>query len=138
MEKYDLQSMGLISLFEKITHTHAKRLFTDKRGQLVFIVEEGQAGKAIGKNGMNIRRLQALFKKRIKVVEFNPDPKEFVKNYIAPLEVENITLKEDKMTLTSQDTKVKGMLIGREKQNLKELNMVVQKFFKIEVLVEQN
>ena len=136
MEKYDLRSMGLISLFEKITQAHAKRLFTDKRGQLVFIVEEGQAGKAIGKGGMNIQRLRKLFKKRVKVVEFNADAKEFVKNYIAPLEVENITVKEDKMTLTSQDTKVKGMLIGREKQNLKELNMVVQKFFKIEVLVE--
>ncbi len=135
MEKYDLQSMGLISLFEKITHAHAKRLFTDKRGQLVFIVEEGQAGKAIGKSGMNIRRLQALFKKRIKIIEFNQDPKEFVKNCIAPLEVDAITLNEDKLTLTSADVKTKGMLIGRERQNLKELNMIMQKFFKIEVLV---
>lgn len=135
MEKYDLQSMGLISLFEKITRAHAKRLFTDKRGQLVFIVEEGQAGKAIGKNGMNIRRLRVLFKKRIKIIEFNPDPKEFVKNCIAPIEVDAITLNEGKLTLTSADTKVKGMLIGRERQNLKELNMIVQKFFKIEVLV---
>ena len=85
MEKYDLQTIGLISLFEKITRTHAKRLFTDKRGQLVFIVEEGQAGKAIGKSGMNIHKLQRMFKKRIKVIEFNQDPKDFIKNCIAPL-----------------------------------------------------
>ncbi len=135
MEKYDLQAMGLISLFEKITHTHAKRLFTDKLGQLVFIVDEGQAGKAIGKGGMHIRKLQQMFKKRIKVIEFNPDPKEFVKNCIAPLEVDSITLEENKLTLKSKDIKTKSMLIGRERQNLKELNMVVQKFFKIEVLI---
>ena len=113
MEKYDLQTMGLISLFEKITHTHAKRLFTDKRGQLVFIVEEGQAGKAIGKSGMNMRKLQRLFKKRIKVIEFNQDPKEFVKNCIAPLEVENIKIEEDKLILTSADTKTKGQYTAR-------------------------
>ncbi len=135
MEKYDLQSMGFISLFEKITHTHAKRLFTDKRGQLVFIVEEGQAGKAIGKSGMHIRKLQQMFKKRIKVIEFNQDPKEFIKNCIAPLEVDSMTLNEDKLTLSSNDTKTKGILIGRDRQNLKELNEVVKKFFKIEVLV---
>src|SRR3989338_3431656 len=135
MEKYNLQTIGLISLFEKITRTHAKRLFIDKRSQLVFIVEEGQAGKAIGKAGMNIQKLQRLFKKRIKVIEFNQDPKEFVKNCIAPIEVDSMTLNEDKLTLSSNDTKTKGMLIGRERQNLKELNEVVKKFFKIEVLV---
>ena len=84
---------------------------------------------------MNIRKLQRLFKKRIKVIEFNQNPQEFVRNCIAPLEVETITLEEDKLTLKSSDTKIKGMLIGREKQNLKELNEIVQKFFKIEVLV---
>ena len=135
MEKYDLKSIQLMALFEKITRTHVKRFFTDKRGQLVFIVEEGQAGKAIGKSGMHIRKLQHLIKKRIRVIEFNHDPKEFIKNVIAPLEVESITQQENKITLSSQDTKTKGMLIGRDRQNLKELNMIVQKFFKIEVLI---
>ncbi len=135
MEKYDLQAMGFITVFEKITHAQVKRFFTDKRGQLVFIVNEGQAGKAIGKSGMHIRKLQHLFKKRIRVVEFNQDPKEFIKNYIAPLRVESVEYKEDKITLSSQDTKIKGLLIGRERQNIKELNAVVRKFFKIEVLV---
>ena len=102
--------MGLMSLFEKITHTHIKRMFTDKRGQLVFIVEEGEAGKAIGKSGMNVRKLQRLFKKRIKVIEFNQDPKEFIKNCIAPLEVDSMSMTDDKITLTSADTKTKGII----------------------------
>ena len=76
-----------------------------------------------------------MFKKRIRIIEFNQDPREFAKNCIAPLEVDSITLTDDKLTISSSDTKTKGMLIGRERQNLKELNTVIQKFFKIEVLV---
>ena len=135
MEKYDLQTIGFMTTFEKITQVHVKRFFVDKRGQLVFIVEEGQAGKAIGKSGMHIRKLQHLLKKRIRVVEYTQDPKEFVKSYISPLQVESITLKEDKLTLSSKDMKVKGLLIGRDRQNLKELNVIMQKLFKIDVIV---
>lgn len=135
METYNLQTIGFITTFERITRTNVKKLLLDKKGQLVFIVEEGQAGKAIGKSGMNMRKLQRLLKKRIRVVEFNQDPIEFVKNYIAPLEVESITQKDDKIILSSQDTKTKGMLIGRNKQNIQELNSIVQKLFKREVII---
>lgn len=125
----------MIALFEKITRAQVKRFFTDKRNQLVFIVKEGQAGKAIGKSGMHMRKLQHLVKKRVRVIEFNPDPKEFIKNVIAPIEVESIAQQENTVTLSSQDTKTKGILIGRDKQNLKEINAIMQKFFKIEVIV---
>lgn len=135
MEKYDLQTIGFITTFERITRTNVKKLLLDKKRQLVFIVEEGQAGRAIGKSGMNMRKLQRLLKKRIRVIEFNQDPKEFIRNYIAPLEVESITQKDDQITLSSQDTKTKGMLIGRNKQNIQELDSIVQKLFKRKVII---
>ncbi|MBI1972783.1 NusA-like transcription termination signal-binding factor [Candidatus Woesearchaeota archaeon] len=135
METYNLQTIGFITTFERVTRTNVKRLLLDKKGKLVFIVEEGQAGKAIGKAGMNMRKLQRLFKKRIRVIEFNQNPIEFVKNYITPLEVESITEKDDQITISSQDTKTKGMLIGRNKQNIQELNSIVQKLFKRKVII---
>lgn len=135
METYDLRSIGRITTFEKITRTHVKKLLVDGKGQLVFIVAEGEAGKAIGKSGMHVRKLQRLMKHPVRVVEFHHDPKVFIKNYLAPVQPDMITLKEDLMTLTSASTKTKGMLIGREKQKLQEVNDVMMKLFKVKVVV---
>ena len=64
--KFDIELMKFISLFEKITKINAKDCF--KSGaKLVFIVNPGYIGKAIGKGGVNIKKLESLFKKKIKI-----------------------------------------------------------------------
>ena len=67
--KLDIKAIGLITTFEKITRSHVKTVFFDKTNQIVFIVKEGEAGKAIGKGGSNIKRLSALMKKKVKAQE---------------------------------------------------------------------
>lgn len=135
MEKYDLQTIGMITTFEKITRVNVKRFFKDRFGQLLFIVEEGHAGKAIGKAGMNIKKMQYLLKKKIKVVEYSGDPKEFIRNYLAPLRIDKIEANEETIEITSRDQKTKGVIIGRDRQNLKELNAIIKNLFKKEVKV---
>jgi len=58
MIKYDLQLIGYINIFENITKTNVKDCFMNNKDQLVFVVNENQAGKAIGKNGLNAKRLE--------------------------------------------------------------------------------
>ena len=40
--------------------------------KLIFIVDEGQMAKAIGKHGANVKRLSNMLKRDLKIVEFNP------------------------------------------------------------------
>lgn len=136
MNKLDIKTIGLITTFEKITRSHVKTVFTDKNNQVVFIVQEGEAGKAIGKSGVNIKRLSALMKKKVKVIEFNPDVKEFIKNCIAPLQVDAIKVEEKKVILQSTSRQTRAQIIGRDKTNLKELNQLVKKYFDDEISVE--
>ena len=135
METYDLKAIGLLTTFEKITRTHVKTMMTDSRGQLVFVVAEGEAGKAIGKSGMHVRRLQHLMKKPLRVVEFYQDPKVFIKKYLAPVQPDTITITDQVMTLASASAKTKGMLIGRAKQKLREINELMSRLFKLKVMI---
>jgi NusA-like KH domain protein len=128
--KYDNIIMSYISLFESATGTKVHDCIVDE-GQIVFIVEEHEIAKAIGRNGSNARRLEALLNRKIKIVEFNPNVLKFIKNFIYPLQADDISEQEGLITITGPDVRTKGLLIGRDSKNLKNLISVVQRYFKV-------
>lgn len=99
--------------------------------KLIFIIEENEMGKAIGRNGIHIKRIEMMLKKKIKLVEFNNDVLQFVKNFIYPVEVAGINQEEGTITIHGKDTSTKAMLIGRERQNLNHLQDIVKRHFDV-------
>jgi len=92
----------------------------------------GEMGKALGKRAENMKTLERKLQKKIRVVEFNPDKLEFIKNMIMPLKVSGIS--EDEMgvvTIAGPDPKTKGLLIGRNAQNLRNLEANVRRYFEV-------
>ena len=128
--KFNIDIIKYISLFEKITRTKVKDCIESEQG-LVFIVVQGQIGKAVGKQGANIRRLEGLFKKKVKIVEYSDDLIEFVRSYIMPLRADSIREEEDIIIMTSTDTKTKGLMIGKNAQNLRKLEEVSRRYFDV-------
>ncbi len=133
--KYNIELIGYITTLENISGSKVKDAFIDKNGMLVFIINQGDMAKAIGKKGINIKRLSNLLKKRLKLIEFNENILEFVKNCIQPLQA-SVSQEENKIILESPDTTIKAKLIGRDKQNLIALNELVNRYFKVEILVK--
>lgn len=129
--KYDINLMKYMQLFETLTRTKLKDCIADEQ-QLIFIVEENEIGRAIGKGGSNVRRLEGLLKKKIKIVEFSPDVKQFIRNFVMPLQVKDVNEEEGVVTIVGPDTRTKGLLIGRERKNLDNLKGVVSRYFKVE------
>lgn len=127
--KYDSEIMKLMTLFESMTGAKLKDCILNER--LLFIVEGNEIGKAIGKKGSNIKRLENMLNKRIKVVEFNPDVLQFIKNLLYPLQTSGIENNDDVISIQA-DTKTKSLIIGREQQNLKNLISIVKRFFDIQ------
>jgi len=128
--KFDVELMKLISLFEKITRVSPKDCF--KQGEkIVFIVNTGQAGKAVGKKGMNIKKMENMFKKKIKIVEHDEDLIEFVKNVIHPLGAKEISEDDGIIIIIPVDNQTRGYLIGREAVNLRGFEEIVQRYFDI-------
>jgi len=128
--KYNIDIMKYMQLFENLTRAKLKDCIADDK--LIFIVEENEIGKAIGKGGSNVRRLEDLLKKKIKIAEFNPDIKQFIRNFIMPLQAKDITEENNIVTITGPDTKTKGLLIGREGKNLENLKDIVKRYFSVE------
>ncbi|MFH1376773.1 MAG: NusA-like transcription termination signal-binding factor [Candidatus Woesearchaeota archaeon] len=126
--KYDLETIQFINLFEKKTQTNVKDCFFEN-GLLIFIVMPGQASKAVGKQGINVKQLASLINKKIKIVEFNENPIRFIKSYIAPITAEDITAENDVIFIKASSTKDKGMLIGRDANRLNHLKKITQKYY---------
>ncbi len=133
--KYDLELIGYITTLENISGAKVKDAFIDKNGILVFIINQGEIAKAIGKKGTNIKRLSMLLKKKVKLIEFNENVLEFVKNCIQPLQA-SVSQEDDKIVLESPDTTIKAKLIGRDRQNLNALKELVNRHFKVDILIK--
>lgn len=133
--KYDSDLMKLMALFESMTGAKVKDCIANEK--LIFVMEENEMGKAIGRNGVNIKRMENMLKKKIKLVEFSSDVLQFVKNMIYPIEVSGIMQEDDIIKIHGRDTSTKAMIIGRERQNIIHLSNIVKRYFNIrEIKVE--
>ena len=121
--------MNYISLFESLTGAKVKDCIANDN--ITFIVHENEMGKAIGKEGSNIKRVENTFKKKIRLAEFNNDVCQFVKNLIYPIKAKEIKEEDGIVTIYGNDTKTKGMLIGRDRHNINLISGIVKRYFKI-------
>jgi len=127
---YDMGLMKFMDCFSSITHARLKDSFIDDTDMLYFIVEENDIGKAIGKNGYKAKMLEKVLNRKIKIVEFNPDVLQFIKNVIFPLRIKEIALVDGYVEIEVYDSKTRGLLIGRSAKNLHSLELIVKRYFK--------
>ena len=136
--KYDLSLMKLISLFERKARVNVKDAFEDKNGILYFIVNEGNARKAIGKKGENIKQLSESLKKRIKVVEFSEDMETFIKRLVFPLKINEVSSDGNVILISGEDKETNSRLIGRNGSNLRNYEDMMKRYFPIKEIKVQN
>lgn len=128
--KFDINIMKFISMFESLTNAKVKDCI-DTEGMLVFIVEQGEMAKAIGKKGINVKKIENIIKKKIKVIEYSSALIEFVQNVIMPLRAEEITEENKIVTIKSPNSQTRGLLIGRSAVNLRGFEKIVQRYFDV-------
>lgn len=130
--KYDIELMGLMSIFERITGCSVKDCFIDKNSLLTFMVDENDLGKAVGKKASKVKLLENTFKRKLKIVGFSKELLKFVQNLIFPLKALEITEEGQIVFIKGADVKTKSLLIGRNAQNLRNLENIVKRYFTIE------
>lgn len=129
--KYDMNIIKFISLFENITRSKVKDCF-EQEERLVFVVQEGEIGKAIGKKAVNVKRIETMIKKKIRIIEFNQDMIEFIKRVIFPIKARNIERKDNTITITSPDSNSRGLLIGKNAKVLRNNESIVKRYFELD------
>jgi len=129
--KYDMQLMKLMDYFVSITGAKLKDCFIDNNDIVFFIVELNDIGRAIGKNGSKARMLEKTLNRKIKIVEFNSDVLQFIKNIAFPLKIKEICSEEGTVMIEAADLKTRGLIIGRAAQNLRNMESMVKRYFEI-------
>ena len=128
---YDVELIKTINLFENVTKARVKDALYMKE-LLTFIVFEGDMFRALGKNLENLKKMESMLKRKIKIVEFNNDMVKFITNLLYPYKVDSITVDGKIVTIKDEDTKTKGLIIGAKAQNLRQYERIVKKYFDIE------
>ena len=127
--KFDSETIRLITIFESVTGARIKDCILNEN--IIFITEENEMGKAIGKNGINIKSLEKKLNKKIKLVEYSNDLVEFVKNIIYPIDALEISEEEKIVTIRGRGMQSKAMLIGRDRQNINHIRDIVRRYFDV-------
>ena len=114
------EEMQYINMASNITKTHIiDCLNLDDR--IIFIVQKGQLGAAIGIKAKNLGRLRSLFKKTIKFVEFDQDKETFIINLFKPYKINNVTLEGDEDSIIVKvevEVSDKSKIIGKGGRNI--------------------
>ncbi|MCK4634604.1 MAG: NusA-like transcription termination signal-binding factor [Candidatus Aenigmarchaeota archaeon] len=125
-----MQTIGFINVFEKSTKVAVLDCIFDD-DNIYFLVEFGKAGMAIGKNGKNIKKLQQVLKRQVKVFEYNKEPKKFIENMI-PSNT-SVVIDGSKANVII-DQKEKGKIIGRMGYNIKKIRELLERNSEIKKL----
>lgn len=128
----DERTMKFSSLFESITRARLKNCFIDDI--IIFVVEPGELFKAIGRQGSNVKRLENILKFKIKIVEYDQDLQHFIHKLMFPAKIKEITEENNIYTITPLDLHSRGLMIGRNAQNLRNYERILKIYFKIQEL----
>jgi N utilization substance protein A len=118
---FDEQTIRYVALFQDLTRTTVVDC-VDAGDKLIFVVKEGDIGKAIGKKGEHITKAKRLMNKEIHVVEYSDQPDRFVANVFRNFDVKGVQIEQRgeivHATVTVEASK-KGRAIGKEGKNLR-------------------
>ncbi len=141
--KLTTDQMRLMSLFQNVTRATARDCIEDeKQNRVIFVVNSGKMGLAIGKGGSNIKTLQKIVKKNVELVEFDEDPAKFLKTMLNPKLVSEVKLnKRDDGSLQAiviVDPRKKGIVVGREGRNAEKARLLAKRYFGITSVLISN
>lgn len=130
-------TLRYITLFENITKTHVRDCM-ETEDKLVFVVDTGQANKAVGKAGEHVIRMKNTTGKNIQVIEYSDDPEMFIRNVFYNYNVQSVVL-ENRGNIVhatvTVDPNVKGRAIGKNGRNLKIARDIVNRHHNVQSII---
>ncbi|MEE9134656.1 MAG: NusA-like transcription termination signal-binding factor [Nitrososphaerales archaeon] len=135
--KLTSEEIGLISLFQSISGATARDCIQDeKMNRIIFVVNEGDMGLAIGKGGSSIKSAEKQLGKPVEVVEYAEDPKDFIINALNTRKISEIRMSEKpggtKAALIIVDQRNKGEVVGRSGRNAERARLLAKRYFDVE------
>jgi N utilization substance protein A len=123
------ENMQYINMASKITKTDILDCVIED-DKLIFIVQQGQLGAAIGIKAKNLEKLRNVFKKTIKFVEYSPKKEQFIINLCKPYKIKKVSIEgEDDSPVAKIEVEVsdKSKIIGKGGKNIEVIRQLAQR-----------
>ena len=134
--KLTTDQMRMMSLFQNVTGATARDCVEDeKQDRVIFVVNTGKMGLAIGKGGVHIKSLQNIVKRNVELVEFDDDPAKFLTNLLNSKLISEVKINKradgSKQAIVMVDPRKKGIVVGREGRNAEKARLLAKRYFDI-------
>ena len=131
------RSLALLNLFE--AYTGVMPIEVEELDETIFfMVPFSQLGRAIGKKGENVKKLEKKLGKKVVIIAYSKDPKQFVKNVFNNVKIYQVdvvdVMGEKEMTLIAEE-KDKAKLLGKNKARLRNARELMKRLFNISLHV---
>ena len=130
MVTYGFEDLKIMNLVEQLSGVTPKDVIFEEM-RVTFLIPADSIARCIGKGGVVVKKLENLLKKKIRFIEYSTDLKQFIRNVVYPLELQDIVQDDAKITLHAANHQMRGLLIGRSAMNLRSTEMIVKRHFPI-------
>lgn len=132
----ELKDQGTVPNRPVRTQLHVMDCFEDG-DRLVFVVEKGHLGMALGREANHLEKLREMFQKDVKFVEFDEDKSAFISNLFKPFKTEKVEVTQKRgggplvatVTLAEPD---KGKAIGKGGKNVNLVRVLAKRHHAID------
>lgn len=131
MATINMQTIRYINLLDKASHVKTSKCFF-YNGFIFFAVNKKDVSRAIGPAAFNVRKIQERIGKKIKIIAEArgiEDAQRFIEGIISPIEIRNVDVDNNVITITAGNSQNKAALIGRDKRRYEELRKIIQEYF---------
>ena len=128
VKKYDINLLGYMNIFKKITGIDLKDCFT-LNDTIIFVTETGKAGLAIGKGGKNIQNLKNSLKKEFKIMDYASNPEMLARNFVYPVKPVSVSVENNKLSIQFATGRERRLLLSNNQKKLKQLKAIVKRYY---------
>lgn len=110
-------------------------LIDEDHDRIVFVVKAGEIGKAIGRDGETVARIEDRLGSDVTLVEDAPTPEGFVANALAPAAVYDVTIEErdgERVAFADVDQADTGAAIGSDGRTIELARRLAARHFEID------
>ncbi len=132
---FDSNTIKTINLFETLTHVEVKDCIINE-DSIYFLVEEGKLEELKNNNGMNVKNLEKVFNKKIRILEYSKDLVDFLKKSVKGVkEIKVRNEKDGKIVELTVDNSFKSIVIGKNGKNIKVLRQILKRNYQVDDVV---
>ncbi|AWR99501.1 NusA-like transcription termination signal-binding factor [Metallosphaera hakonensis] len=133
------EEMRYMSLFQDVTRVTVRDCIIDEEGnRIIFLVDPDNMGMAIGKGGINIKKLKKIIGKDIEVVAYSDNLEDLIKNLMSPARVRSVKTIDSNSRKTvhvTVDPQDKAIAIGRAGRNVTRAKIILKRYMDIDSVI---